>query len=89
MNDISLDVTKRTLEMKPKRAAVMTMNRSHFQGHIVPIKSVDDVIPAIQALCRDQRVAGASLLVYAYQVGNENYYISNFEDDAEWELERR
>ena len=82
--DINLDVTKRALEMKPKHRAVMTMNRSHFQGHIVPIWSVDDVIPAIQVLCRDQRVAGASHLVYAYRVGNDRYYISNFEDDGEW-----
>ncbi len=84
VNDINLDVTTRAMEMKPKHTPVMTMDRSHFQGHIVPIKSTDDVIPALQALCHDQRVAGSTHIVYAYRIGNDKYNISNFEDDGEW-----
>ena len=45
---------------------------------------MDDVVPAITALCKDTRVAGASHLMYAYRVGNKDLFISNFEDDGEF-----
>ena len=44
----------------------------------------DDLIPAIQPLCQDQRVAGSTHIMYAYRVGNDNYNISNWEDDGEF-----
>ena len=82
--DINMDVTSRSLTMKPKHTPVMTNTNNHFQGHTIPVTSADDVVPAIQALCSDQRIAGSSHLVYAYKIGNERSYISNFEDDGEW-----
>ena len=82
--DINLDVTQRALELKPKHTAVTSVEKNHLQGHVVPIKSVDDVIPAIHCLCEDQRVAGSSHLIYAYRIGNENRYISNYDDDGLW-----
>ena len=38
VKDINLDVTDTSMSMKPKNTTVMTMDRSYFQGHIVPIK---------------------------------------------------
>jgi hypothetical protein len=84
VTDINLDVTKRSMELKPKHTGITSVDRSHFQGHIVPIQSSDDVIPAIQALCQDQRVAGSMHLMYAYRIGGENHYISNYDEDGEW-----
>ena len=84
VRDINLDVTGRSMDMKPKSTAVVTTERSHFQGHIVPIQNTDDVIPAIQSLCQDQRVAGSTHIMYAYRVGNDRYNLSNWEDDGEF-----
>ena len=84
VKDINLDVTGTSMSMKPKSTAVMTMDRSHFQGHIVPIKSSDEVIPAIQSLCKDQRVAGSTHIMYAYRIGDQRYNISNWDDDGEF-----
>ena len=84
VKDINLDVTGTSMSMKPKNTAVMTMDRSHFQGHIVPIKSSDEVIPAIQSLGKDQRVAGSTHIMYAYRIGDERYNISNWDDDGEF-----
>ena len=81
--DINMDVTKQAMSMKPKHTSVISVERNHYQGHLVPIKSKDDVIPALQSLCADPRVAGASHLTYAYKTGREDYYISNYEDDGE------
>ena len=84
VRDINLDVTGRSMDLKPKSTAVTTTERSHFQGHVVPIQHTDDIIPAIQSLCQDQRVAGSTHIMYAYRVGNDNYNISNWEDDGEF-----
>ena len=82
VTDINMDVTKRALEMESQHTSVTSIDNNHFQGHIVSVKSKDEVIPALQALCTDQRVAGATNLTYAYKIGTEGYYISNFEDDG-------
>ena len=84
IKDINLDVSKRSLDLCTKHTPVSTSGNSHFQGHVVPIKSTDDIIPAIQALCRDQRVAGSTHIVYAYRIGNDRKSIWNYEDDGEW-----
>lgn len=84
VKDINLDVAECSLNMRTKHTPACTSGNNHFQGHIVPVGSPDDVIPAIQALCRDQRIAGASHIAYAYQIGNERRFISNYEDDGEW-----
>lgn len=84
IRDINLDITSRSLEMKPKHTTVVTSEGNHLQGHSVPVTNVDDVIPAIQALCTDHRVAGATNVIYAYRIGNDQKYISNYEDDGEW-----
>ena len=83
VSDINVNVTSRSLSMKPKHTDVASMDQSHFQGHLIPVKSRDDIIPAIQALCKDPRIAGASHLLYAYRIGNETFSISNYEDDGE------
>ena len=84
VNDINLNVTERAMSLSPKHASLITIEKNnHFQGHIVPIKSQDDVIPAIHALYKDPRVAGAAHVSYAYRVGQERYSISNYEDDGE------
>jgi hypothetical protein len=82
--DINLDVSARSLTLTSKHTPVTTKDSNHFQGHTIPVTSYDDVVPAIRTLCSDQRVAGSSHLVYAYKIGNEHSYISNFEDDGEW-----
>jgi hypothetical protein len=84
VRDINMNVASRSLTMETKHTPVVSVDRSHFQGHKVLIDAVDDVIPAIQALCRDQRVAGASNIMYAYRIGDDRRYISNFEDDGQW-----
>ena len=60
VTDINMNVSSRSLELHPQHTSLTTVQGSHFQGHIVPLKSKDDVVPAIQALCADQRVAGAN-----------------------------
>lgn len=84
ISDINLNVTKRSLDLSSKHTAVSTSGNSHFQGHAVPISSTDDIIPAIRALCQDQRVAGSTHIVYAYRIGNEQKNVWNYEDDGEW-----
>ena len=88
VKDINLDVTGTSMNMKPKNTAVMTMDRSHFQGHIVPIKSSAEVIPAIQSLCKDQRRAGSMHIMCAYRIGDERYSISNCNDNREFRAGR-
>lgn len=82
--DINMDATSRAMSLKPKHTPVNSSSNSHFQGHIIPVESIDDVIPAVQALCSEPRVAGAAHLIYAYKIGNEESYLSNYEDDGEW-----
>jgi hypothetical protein len=84
VRDINLDVTGQSLTMKTKHTDVDSAKSSHLQGHAVPIKSADDIIPAVQALCADRRVAGSSHIMYAYRIGNEERYLSNYEDDGQW-----
>ena len=72
------------MNLKPNNTAVITVDRSHFQGHIVPIKSSDEVVSSIQSLCKDQRVAGSTHIMYAYRTGDERYSISNRDDDGEF-----
>ena len=86
VRDINLDITKRSLEISAgtKHTGVVNHDRDHLQGHIIPIKSTDDVIPAIQSLCHDQRVAGATHIMYAYRIGNERCNTTNFEDDGQY-----
>ena len=83
VSDINFDVTGKSMDMKSKTTAAVTIDRSHFQGHIVPIKSTDEVIPAIQPLCKDQRVAGSTHMIYGYRIGSARYNIWNWEDDGE------
>ena len=86
VRDINLDVTKVSLQMSPntKHTGVVSHERDHFQGHTIPIKGPDDVIPALQSLCQDQCVAGSAHIMYAYRVGDDHYNISNFEDDGQY-----
>ena len=84
VTDINLDVTAIAMDMTPKHSSVRSADGSHYQGHIVPVNSTDDIVPAIQALCHDPRVAGATNLTYAYLIGNANRYISNYHDDGNW-----
>ena len=84
VNDINLNVIERSMSFSPRHSSVTTVDRNnHFQAHTVPIKSQDDVIPAIQALLKDPRVAGSNHISYAYRIGNERYSTSNYEDDGE------
>ena len=82
--DINLDVTEKAATMTPKHTAITTKDESSFQAHIVPVKSKDDIIPAVKALGADTRIAGATHVMYAYRVGSERHSIHNWEDDGEW-----
>jgi hypothetical protein len=82
--DINIDTTEVAMSLKVKHTTIVSRDNSHFQGHSVKIASVDDVTPALKALCADTRVAGASHLMYAYRVGTERYFMHNWEDDGEW-----
>lgn len=89
IRDINLDCTQTAVQLRKTHTAVESRDGSHFQGHTVDITSVDEDIPAIQSLCADTRVAGATHLMDAYKVGRTDRYISNFEDDGEWGAGRR
>ncbi len=84
VRDLNLDQTERAMELEAKHTHVITKDKSHFQGHVVDIKTVDDVIPALKSLQKDTRVSGATHVMYAYRVGNDRYSIQNWEDDGEW-----
>jgi hypothetical protein len=83
-NDINLDTTEVAMNLRVKHTSVVSSENSHYQGHTVKITSVDDVMPALKALCADTRVAGASNLMYAYRVGTEQYCVHNWDDDGAW-----
>ena len=82
--DINKDPAEAATKLKLRHTAVSTKDGSHYQGHSVSIASTDDVIPAVKALCSDVRVAGASHVLYAYRVGNDQQSFHNWEDDGEW-----
>ena len=82
--DINMDISDAALKLTIKHTAIETKDGNSFQGHAVQIKSADDVIPAIKALCADFRISGASHVSYAYRVGNQNHSFHNWEDDGEW-----
>ena len=82
--NINVDTTEAAMSLHVKHTAVVSRDNSHLQGHSVKIASIDDVAPAIKALCADTRVAGANHLMYAYRVGSEQYSMHNWEDDGEW-----
>ena len=84
IRDINLDVVERSLELKPKHTPLVSVDRTHYQGLIVPVTSADDVIPAIHALYQNHKVAGSSSISYAYRIGDDSRYVSNFEDDEHW-----
>jgi hypothetical protein len=84
VRDYMMDTAARAMELEPKHTHIITKDKIKLQGHLVHITGVDDVIPAIQALCKDPGVAGSNLM-YAYRVGKEDCYTSNYEDDSgEW-----
>jgi len=82
--NINIDTTEVAMGLRVKHTAVVNRDNSQFQGHTVKISSLDDVTPAIKALCADPTVAGASHLMYAYRVGNSRYSVQNWKDDGEW-----
>jgi len=82
--NINIDTTEAAMELDVRRTEVVSTDNSQYQGHIVEISSIDDVVPAIKALCADTTVAGASHMMYAYRVGSERYSLQNWEDDGEW-----
>ncbi len=84
IRDINQDSTQVAMNLEARHTHIKTINKSHFQGHVVNIKNIDDVIPALKTLQRDQRVSGATHMMYAYRVGNDNFSIQNWEDDGEW-----
>jgi hypothetical protein len=89
VRDINLDIADTAIKMDTRHTPTTAVEGNHFQGHSVPIKSVDDVIPAIKALYKDTRIAGASHVMYAYRVGKAEFSIANFEDDGEWGAGRK
>lgn len=84
VRDINVNVTATAMEMKPKHTTLSSVEGSHYQGHVVSVNSVDDIVPAIHALCQEPSVAGATNLTYAYRIGNETRSISNYHDDGNW-----
>lgn len=84
LKDINMDVTEEAQKLQVKHTEVQSRNNNHFQGHTVEIKSAADVLPALKALCMDTRIAGATHMMYAYRVGNEQLAVHNWEDDGEW-----
>jgi len=84
IRDINMDVTAKAMEMEAKHTQQKSVAGSHYQGHVLPVDTADDVIPAIQALCRNPAVAGATNLTYAYRIGHDRHYISNYHDDGNW-----
>jgi hypothetical protein len=82
--DINLNVTDEAMKISVSHTSVKSKKNNHFQAHTVNIDSADQVMPAIKALTADYRVAGATHVSYAYRIGTEDNYISNWEDDGDW-----
>jgi hypothetical protein len=87
--DINLDVTEESLKLVVKSTAVTTKKNTHLQGHTVEITSMDDVVPALKALCSDTRISGASNVMYAYRIGSDRHSLHNWEDDGEFGAGKR
>jgi len=51
VQDINIDVMDIASKMKPHHTQISTMDGNHFQGHSVPVNSVDEVVPAIGLIC--------------------------------------
>ena len=66
VQNINVCVLDRALDFNVTSAPPHTYNRSTFQGHVVDIKSQDDVIPALKAISMDTRVGQADHNIYAY-----------------------
>jgi hypothetical protein len=87
--DVNMDTAEEALKLKTKHTDVISKQNNHFQAHTVGIKSSDQVVPAVKALCADFRIAGASHVAYAYRLGREEYAITNWEDDGHWGAGKR
>jgi len=87
--NVNMDTAEEALKLKPKHTDVISKQNNHFQAHTVAIKSTDQVVPAVKALCADFRIAGASHVAYAYRLGREEYAITNWEDDGHWGAGKR
>ena len=59
VQDINIYVLDQGLDFNVTSAPPHTYNCSTFQGHVVDIKSQDDVIPALKAISMDTRVGQA------------------------------
>jgi putative IMPACT (imprinted ancient) family translation regulator len=85
VRDINQNVTERAMALIPKHTGIIEVDGqgTYFQGHAVELEGKDDVIPALQALTADHKVAGATNIMYAYRSGHERYNVFNSEDDGE------
>ena len=89
VQDINICVLDWALDFNVTSAPPHTYNRSTFQGHVVDIKSQDDVIPALKAISMDTRVGQADHNIYAYRVDRGNSCVEHFNDDHEWGAGKR
>ncbi len=79
--DINTDTTEIAAKLKVHHAPPKTHDGSTFKGHNVMVQSQDDIIPALHAIYKDDRVARATHNIYAYRLKNG---LEHFEDDGEW-----
>ncbi len=57
---------------------------SAFQGHVVELASKDQVVPTMNKLFSNHKVARATHNIYAYRIsGQQGTVIENFDDDGE------
>ncbi len=81
VTDINADITEMAITMTAKHTPPKTYEGSSFCGHNVQVVHQDDIVPALHALYRDERVARAQHNIYAYRLENGHEHC---EDDGEW-----
>ena len=83
--DVNLNSTDIATSLKVTRSPPLVAEKSTYQGHVIPVESYDDIIPAIHAMYANTSAARANHNVYAYRIRSSGgRIIEHFEDDREW-----
>ena len=66
-------------------STVTEVRKSKFQGHILPIHTVDEGVKAVRAMLQDRDCVQSDHIMYAYKLLDENgQTLSGYYDDKEW-----
>ena len=84
VSNVNTGVIEKAIEMKVKSTPPKTHLKSTFQGHAVNISCQDDIIPALNAVRADPRIARAEHNIYAYRLDQKDGILEHYDDDREW-----